>query len=104
MDIFESLENLNVSEECFNDIMGIVEGRVDDYYDRKFKSAEYEYEKEKDPKKKEELYAKLNNIAGKKLDREYNKHASEIPAKDSIGTGNGSRMRMGHQAGYQAGY
>ena len=23
--IFESLENLNVSEECFNDIMGIVE-------------------------------------------------------------------------------
>lgn len=25
MDIFESLENLNVSEECFNDIMGIVE-------------------------------------------------------------------------------
>ena len=26
MDIFESLENLNVSEECFDDIMGIVEG------------------------------------------------------------------------------
>lgn len=25
MNIFESLENLNVSEECFNDIMGIVE-------------------------------------------------------------------------------
>ena len=25
MDIFESLENLNVSEECFNEIMGIVE-------------------------------------------------------------------------------
>ena len=25
MDIFESLENLNVSEECFNDIVGIVE-------------------------------------------------------------------------------
>ena len=25
MDIFESLENLNVSEECFDDIMGIVE-------------------------------------------------------------------------------
>ena len=26
MNIFESLENLNVSEECFEDIMGIVEG------------------------------------------------------------------------------
>lgn len=26
MDIFESLENLNVSEECFNDIVGLVEG------------------------------------------------------------------------------
>ena len=25
MDIFENLENLNVSEECFNDIMDIVE-------------------------------------------------------------------------------
>lgn len=25
MDIFESLENLNVSEECFNEIMGLVE-------------------------------------------------------------------------------
>ena len=28
MDIFESLENLNVSEECFDDIMGIVESIV----------------------------------------------------------------------------
>ena len=26
MDIFESLENLNVSEECFDEIMGLVEG------------------------------------------------------------------------------
>ena len=25
MDVFESLENLNVSEECFDSIMGIVE-------------------------------------------------------------------------------
>ena len=28
MDIFESLENLNVSEECFNDIINIVEDIV----------------------------------------------------------------------------
>jgi hypothetical protein len=46
MNIFENLENLQVSEECFNDIMGIVEeilsedrlvddnGRkTDDYFD-----------------------------------------------------------------------
>ena len=40
MDIFESLENLNVSEECFDDIMGIVEeilgedihSAIDKYY------------------------------------------------------------------------
>ena len=29
--IFESLENLNVSEECFDDIMGIVEGMLMDF-------------------------------------------------------------------------
>lgn len=28
MDIFESLENLNVSEECFDDIMDIIESLV----------------------------------------------------------------------------
>ena len=30
MNIFENLENLNVSEECFNDIMGIVEAKLAD--------------------------------------------------------------------------
>lgn len=30
MDIFEQLENLNVSEECFDDIMDIVEGLIDE--------------------------------------------------------------------------
>ena len=30
MDIFESLENLNVSEECFDDIMGIVEEYINE--------------------------------------------------------------------------
>jgi hypothetical protein len=28
MDIFESLENLNVSEECFDEIMGIIEAII----------------------------------------------------------------------------
>lgn len=30
MDIFENLENLEISEECFNDIMGIVEEIIDE--------------------------------------------------------------------------
>ena len=35
MNIFESLENLNVSEECFNDIMGIVEEIINEISDDK---------------------------------------------------------------------
>ena len=31
MDIFESLENLNVSEECFDEIMGIVEDMLSEH-------------------------------------------------------------------------
>jgi hypothetical protein len=30
MDIFESLENLNVSEECFDEIIGIVEELINE--------------------------------------------------------------------------
>ena len=33
MNIFESLENLNVSEECFNDIVGIVEEYINELKD-----------------------------------------------------------------------
>ena len=33
MDIFESLENLNVSEECFKDIINIVEKRINEVSD-----------------------------------------------------------------------
>ena len=33
MDIFESLENLQISEECFNDIVGIIEAILDEDYD-----------------------------------------------------------------------
>ena len=34
MDIFESLENLPVSEECFDEIMGIVEEIINEVSDR----------------------------------------------------------------------
>ena len=33
MNIFESLENLNVSEECFEDIVSIVEGIINELKD-----------------------------------------------------------------------
>ena len=32
MNIFESLENLNVSEECYNDIVGLVEEYIQEKY------------------------------------------------------------------------
>ena len=35
MDIFESLENLNVSEECFDEIMGLVEDTFEDMLRKK---------------------------------------------------------------------
>lgn len=39
MDIFESLENLNVSEECFNEIMGIVEELLSEKYEDGYEEA-----------------------------------------------------------------
>lgn len=41
MDIFESLENLSVSEECFNEIMGLVEEYINEVSLGKLKSAAY---------------------------------------------------------------
>ena len=35
MDIFENLENLNVSEKCFNDIMVLVEEVINEISDDK---------------------------------------------------------------------
>lgn len=39
MNIFESLENLNVSEECFNDIMSIVEEIINEVSVKRWKEA-----------------------------------------------------------------
>jgi hypothetical protein len=44
MDIFESLENLNVSEECFDEIMGIVEDLID-VTQNNLKDAKNKYDK-----------------------------------------------------------
>ena len=73
MDIFESLENLNVSEECFNDIMDIVEDllneedSLDDGSHIRKRYGEPEYKEGKDSKgfeipanKSAKLYAKAH--------------------------------------------
>ncbi len=61
MDIFESLENLAVSEECFDDIMGLVEELIrEDVH-----SAINKYAPEKD---RERLHDKANRILQDELD------------------------------------
>ena len=57
MDIFESLENLNVSEECFNDILNIVEEITDRILD----------DKKMDPDKQDKLYKKAVKAQQKEL-------------------------------------
>ena len=45
MGIFESLENLNVSEECFDEIMGIVEAYINETTENIYKNIEKKYGK-----------------------------------------------------------
>lgn len=57
MNIFENLENLEVSEECFDEIMGIVEAIINEtaetiYKSIKDKYGEPEYDKEGNPANK----------------------------------------------------
>ena len=71
MDIFESLENLNVSEECFNDIVGLVE----EYINELDKSTIQSYiskrdENAKDAEKKFEQ-AKKQGVATRELLNDY---------------------------------
>lgn len=55
MSIFENLEQLNVSEECFSDIMGIVEDLLnEDIYDVVLKSVD----DENSPLRKKDFYNK----------------------------------------------
>ena len=58
MNIFESLENLAVSEECFDDIMGIVEEYINELnkYDQ--------YRVDKDPKLKKEIENRQEALRG----------------------------------------
>ena len=80
MNILESLENLNVSEECFDEIMGIVEDIVG-----------YTLKNVKDPEKKRRLLDKANTArvlnlrqfedskkGGKAVWDDYEKYAPKI--------------------------
>ncbi len=59
MDIFESLENLNVSEECFDDILSIVEEYINEVsvnmWTKKAKSSYPKRQEEVESKEKEYL-------------------------------------------------
>ena len=72
MDVFESLENLKVSESCFDDIVGIVESiinenAVDDYYSKKLSSMNQELANTK------ALKRHLNKTVDKNARAEYKK-------------------------------
>ena len=103
MNIFESLENLNVSEECFENIINIVEeiineNSVDDYYQGKIKGvkglikrSQKESGEGGQPANTKELRDRLNKLIG--FQNRHNRHVSDskIPAKKSVGLGDGKR-------------
>ena len=72
MDIFENLENLNVSEECFEEITGIVkviltENSVDDYHAKKLSDVKQELANAKSHKRY------LNKTVDNEAVKEYRK-------------------------------
>ena len=66
--IFESLENLNVSEECFEDIVGLVEEYLSediyDYIQKKHGKAIYDVNTNRPANKSAKLIRKAQEIAG----------------------------------------
>jgi hypothetical protein len=79
MDIFESLENLNVSEECFDEIMDMVEGLVGEI-ERKHGEPKYKYSKETGTvpaNKSAELLAKRDDAWGKEFNQAKEREGSE---------------------------
>ena len=78
MDIFESLENLNVSEECFNEIMGLVEELLnEDIYDVVLKSVD----DENSPLRRKNAHGKINLDRWMETIRDNKKKELEDSAK-----------------------
>lgn len=71
MNIFESLENLNVSEECFGDIVGIVEELLSEELTDYIKKVHGNSEKGK--KLWDKAVSNIGNEVSSSIDREVNK-------------------------------
>ena len=84
MDIFENLENLQVSEACFNDIMDIVEEYISELYPANTKNIKKAYDRRvkqhsDNVKAHSKAYAKANKTYDDKRDAElaYQKASTE---------------------------
>ena len=109
MDIFENLENLNVSEECFNDIMNMVEEIIeerdftsrpeaaknsiegrrkasDDATDSYINAVKKDMEDQNVPKTDinytKVIDGKVNHVYG--YDEDDNSHRTYVPASDEV--------------------
>ena len=109
MDIFESLENLNISEECFNDIMDIVEeiiserdaftrpraaknsieGRTKKYndsYDKYYNTVKQDANDQNIPKTDvnttDVIDGKVHHVYG--YDEDDNRHREYVPASSKV--------------------
>lgn len=89
MNIFESLENLNVSEECFDEITGIVEEYINEVSSRKVK--EYIKGREKqsekayqEAKKADEIHDKARLLYGNKSPITHDKYNKAFDASQKF--------------------
>ena len=71
MDIFESLENLNVSEGCFDEIVGIVEEIIHELNDNTVKKVEDARDVALKSARDSYLNTNLNSPYGKVITGEY---------------------------------
>ncbi len=78
MNIFESLENLNVSEECFDDIIGIVEEYINEVSDSTVASM---YKKRREIEKKADNKADYADTVGQTILSSAKKEKNEEGAK-----------------------
>ena len=78
MNIFESLENLNVSEECFDDVLRIVEEYISEIYDSTVASM---YKKRKEIEKKADNKADYADTVGQTVLSRAKKEKNEEGAK-----------------------
>ena len=77
MNIFESLENLNISEECFNDIMSIIKEILGEGYDKPLNYWSHIERVHGEPKRKKGTNEPLNKSA-ELIDKNAEKRSAEI--------------------------